>query len=66
MKTIIIPRHGVSIILIIESNMLCINVLTCTHNLCNLILAVGINFGANMTVRYSLNRLDQSITVRSS
>ena len=34
--------------------------------LCNLIPAVGFNFGENMTVRYSLNRWDQSITVGSS
>ena len=33
MKTILIPRHSVPIILIIRSNMSCINVLTCTHNL---------------------------------
>ena len=26
-----------------------------SKNLCNLILAVGFNFGVNMTVRYSLN-----------
>ena len=32
MKTILIPRHSVPIILIIELNMLCINVLNCTHN----------------------------------
>ena len=31
MKTILISGHGVSIILIIESNMSCINVLTCTR-----------------------------------
>ena len=31
-KTILIPRHGVMIILIIGSNMACINVLTCIHN----------------------------------
>ena len=37
-----------------------------TKNICNLIIAVGFNFGANMTVRYSLNRWDQSITVGSS
>ena len=66
MKTILIPRHGVPIILIIGSNMSCINVLTCTHNLCNLILTIGFNFGANLTIRYSLNRWDQSITVGSS
>ena len=33
MKTILILRHSVMIILIIRSNMPCINVLTCTHNL---------------------------------
>ena len=31
-KDILIPRLGVLIILIIESNMPCINVLTCIHN----------------------------------
>ena len=56
MKTILISGHGVSIILIIGLNMSCINVLTCTHNFCNLILVVGFNFGANLIVRYSLNR----------
>ena len=34
--------------------------------LCNLIIAVGFNFGANMTIRSSLNRWDQSLTVGSS
>ena len=33
MKTIFIPRHDVPIILIVTSNMLCINLLTPTHNL---------------------------------
>ena len=33
MKTIFIPRHGVPIILIVTSNMPCINLLTPTHNL---------------------------------
>ena len=33
MKTIIIVRHGVPIILIVTSNMSCIHVLTPTHNL---------------------------------
>ena len=33
MTTILIPRHGVPIILIIGSNISCINVLTSTHNL---------------------------------
>ena len=37
-----------------------------SKNICNLIIAVGFNFGANMTVRFSLNRSDQSITVGSS
>ena len=37
-----------------------------SKNICNLIIAVGFNFGANMTVRSSLNRSNQSITVRSS
>ena len=32
LTTILIPRHGVMIILIIGSNMPCINVLTCIHN----------------------------------
>ena len=34
-----------------------------SKNIFNLIIAVGFNFGANMTVRSSLNRWDQSITV---
>ena len=50
MKTILILGHYVPIILIIGSNMPCINVLTCTHNLCNLIIAVGFNFDANLMV----------------
>ena len=33
MKTIFIQRHGVSIIMIVTSNISCINVLTPTHNL---------------------------------
>ena len=66
MKTILIPRHGIPIILIIESSMSCINVLICTHNLCNLILVVGFNFDANMAIRSSLNHWDKSITVGSS
>ena len=33
MKTIFIPRHGVPIILIVTSNMPCINLLTPTYNL---------------------------------
>ena len=37
-----------------------------SKKICNLIIAVGFNFGANMTVRSSLNRSDQSITVESS
>ena len=37
-----------------------------SKNICNLIIVVGFNFGANMTVRSSLNRWDQSITVGSS
>ena len=37
-----------------------------SKNICNLIIAVGFNFGANMIVRSSLNRSDQSITVGSS
>ena len=32
MKTMFILRHGVAIILIVTSNMLCINLLTPTHN----------------------------------
>ena len=39
------------------------NVLTCTRNICNLNIAIGFNFVANMTVRSSLNRWDQSIIV---
>ena len=35
-------------------------------NLCNLIIVVGINFGANLTVITFLNRWDQSITIGSS
>ena len=66
MKTIIILRHGVPIILIIGSNMSCINVLTYTHNLCNLILAVGFNFGVNLTVISSLNHWNQFRTIVSS
>ena len=50
MKTILVLGHGVLIILILGSNMSCINVLNCAHNLCNLILAVRFNFGANMTL----------------
>ena len=34
--------------------------------LCNLILAVGFNFGENLTVKSFLNCWDQSITVGSS
>ena len=37
-----------------------------SKNLCNLIIAVGFNFCANLTVRSSLNCLDQFITVGSS
>ena len=37
-----------------------------SNNLCNLIIVVGFNFCANMTVRSSLNRWDQSITIGSS
>ena len=37
-----------------------------SKNLCNLIINVGFNFCANLTVRSSLNCWDQSITVRSS
>ena len=66
MKTRLISEHGVLMILIIESNMSCINVLTCTHNLYNLIITIGFNFCANLIVRSSLNHLDQSITVGSS
>ena len=65
MKTVLIPGHGFPIILIIGLNMSCINVLTCTHNLCNLILAIGFNLGSNLIVRSFLNRWDQSITVES-
>ena len=66
MKTILIPEHGVLIIMILGSNMSCINVLTCTQYLCNLILAVGFTFGANLTVRSSLNHSNQFITIGSS
>ena len=37
-----------------------------SKNLFNLIIAIGFNFCANMTVRSSLNCWDQSITVGSS
>ena len=37
-----------------------------SKNICNLIIVVEFNFGANMTVRSSLNLWDQSITVGSS
>ena len=37
-----------------------------SKNLCNLIIVIGFNFCANMTVRSSLNCWDQSITVGSS
>ena len=37
-----------------------------SKNICNLIIVVGFNFGANMTVRSSLNRWDYSITIGSS
>ena len=37
-----------------------------SKNICNLIIAVGFNFGANMTVRSSLNRSDKYITVGSN
>ena len=37
-----------------------------SKNICNLIIVVGFNFDANMIVRSSLNRSDQSITVGSS
>ena len=37
-----------------------------SKNICNLIIVIVFNFGANMTVRSSLNRSDQSITVGSS
>ena len=66
MKTIFIPGHGVPIIFVIGLNMTCINVLTSTHNLCNLIILVEFNFGVNLTDRYSLSHWDQSIIVRSS
>ena len=33
---------------------------------CNLIIVIGFNFGANITVRYSLNSCDQFIIVESS
>ena len=34
-----------------------------SKNLCNLIIAVGFNFCANLTIRSSLNYWDQLITV---
>ena len=34
-------------------------------NLSNIIIAVGFNFCANLTIRFSLNRWDQLITVES-
>ena len=34
-----------------------------SKNLCNLIIAVGFNFSANLNVRSTLNYWDQSITV---
>ena len=34
-----------------------------SKNLCNLIIVVGFNFYANLTVKSSLNRWDQSIIV---
>ena len=37
-----------------------------SKNLCNLIIVVGFNFFANLTVRSSLNCWEQSITVGSS
>ena len=37
-----------------------------SKNICNLIITVVFNFSANMTIKYSLNRWDQSITVGSS
>ena len=37
-----------------------------SKKLCNLIITVGFNFYANLTVRSSLNCWDQSITVGSS
>ena len=37
-----------------------------SKNICNLIIVVGFNFSANMTIRSFLNRCDQSITIRSS
>ena len=37
-----------------------------SKKICNLIIAVEFNFGANMTIISSLNCWDQSITVRSS
>ena len=37
-----------------------------SKSLCNLIIVVGFNFCANLTVRSSLNCWDQSITVGSS
>ena len=37
-----------------------------SKNICNLIITVRFNFGANLTVRYFLNRCNQPIIVESS
>ena len=37
-----------------------------SKNLCNLIIVIGFNFDVNLTIRSSLNRWDQSITIGSS
>ena len=37
-----------------------------SKNLCNLIIAVGFNFCANLTIKSSINYWDHSITVGSS
>ena len=42
------------------------NVIGWSKYICNLIITVGFYFGENLTVRFSLNYWNQSITVRSS
>ena len=49
MKTILKPRHSVPLILIIRSNMSCINVLTCTHN-----LSMDRKFGGSPTCLFEI------------
>ena len=49
MKTIFIQIHGVAIILIVASNMSCINLLTPTHN-----LSVDRKFGCSPTCSFEI------------